>query len=151
VRAAKEGVIELWDFSIALDTGGMHPWLKDWQEKRAGAANRPPATARERHAQWYICLATVALDRVFSLGVGEARKLVAKKAARVFFDPVPTHRTIEHWQGRQPPLSPETEQVLAKAIAESRVNEPGGRDRLIDVFIGHAQIAMNPGLWIDTE
>jgi hypothetical protein len=41
--------------------------------------------------------------------------------------------------------------VLANAITKSRVNQPGGKDRLIDYFVGIALIHMNPGLRIDTE
>jgi hypothetical protein len=150
LRWLKEGGVELEEVALCLDHGGMHPYLKEWKHKRAGAANRPSPTAREHNARSLMCLATVALDRVFSLGRGEAREIVAKAAAKLFDNP-PTAKALEHWQDNQPPLSPAAEQVLATAIAQSRVHEPGGQDRLANYFIGIAAMHMNPGLRIDAE
>ena len=102
-------------------------------------------------AQQFICLGVMALERMFSLGPGEARKEIAKKAARVFDQP-PTAKTIEHWQDNQPLLSPDVERWLAKSISTSRVDEPGGRERLLDNFIGAAHAVMTPGVQlIDSE
>jgi hypothetical protein len=145
-----EGGLELEDFATCLDTGALHPWLEEWKQKRGGAANRPMASPRELHAQRLICLATVALERAFSLTRAEARDIVARKAARVFDKP-PTAKAIEHWQANQPALSAADEQVLARAINSSRVGEPGGRDRLADYFIGIAHMVMTPGTVIGTE
>jgi hypothetical protein len=92
----------------------------------------------------------VALERAFSLPRAQARDIVARKAARVYERP-PTAKAIEHWQANQPPLSGAAEQVLAAAIIRSRVGEPGGRDRLVDHFIGIAHTVMTPGTLIGTE
>jgi hypothetical protein len=151
LRWINEGGLELEDFATCLDTGGLHPWLKEWKQKRGGAANRPTASARELHAQRLMCLATVALERAFSMTRAEARDIVARKAARVFERP-PTAKAIEHWQqANQPPFSAADEQVLAAAINRSRVGEPGGRDRLVDYFIGIAHTVMTPGTLIGTD
>jgi hypothetical protein len=57
----------------------------------------------------------------------------------------PSTKTIEHWQDRQPLRSPSDEQTLANGIHASRIDEPGGRARLIDYFIGIAHAALTPG------
>ena len=154
-RWLHEGGIELEELAMCLDSGALHPWLKEWKEKIA--ANRPTASARELHAQWLMCLATKALERMYSppLTQARARELVAKKAARLFDNP-PTAKAIEHWQDRhwpdrQAPLSGAEEQALANAIHRSRASEPGGQDRLIDFFIGIAHMVMTPGVRVEAD
>jgi hypothetical protein len=150
-RWINEGGLEAQEFLEALDAGRWHPLLKQWQERRSTAPHRRSASARERQAQRLIVLATAALERYFSLGVGEAREEVAKKAARVF-EPPPTAKTIEHWQDNQPVRSEAEERWLADTVSSSRVDEPGGRERLLDNFIGLAHAVMTPGTTlIDTE
>jgi hypothetical protein len=142
--------LELEEFAICLDAGLLHPLLVQWRQKRGGAANKSPFTARELHAQRFICLATTALERVHSLTRTEAREIVAKKAARLFDHP-PSRKAIEHWQNNQLPLSPADWQMIAAAINRSRVDEPGGRERLVDYFVGLAHTALTPGTLIGTE
>jgi hypothetical protein len=142
-RWINEGGLEAQEFLEALDAGCGHPLLDAWRHKKR-TTGRPPATARERLAQQLICLGVVALERYFSLGAGEAREEVAKKAARVFEQP-PSAKTIEHWQDNQPLLSPATEQWLAKTVTSSRIDEPGGRERLLANFIGLAHAVLTPG------
>ena len=150
-RWINEGGLEAQEFIEALDAGHWQPLLKQWQERRKTAPHRRAATARERQAQRLICLAVVALERMFSLRPGEAREEIAKRAARVFEQP-PTAKTIEHWQDNQPLLSAAEEQWLAKTISGSRTDEPGGRDRLLDNFIGLAHAVLTPGTTlIDSE
>jgi hypothetical protein len=150
VRWHNEGGVELEEFAICLDAGRLHPLLTQWRQKRGGAANRSPFSAREQHAQRFIYLATVALERVHSLTRAEAREIVAKKVARLFDHP-PSAKAIEHWQANQPPLSPADWQVIAAAIHRSRVDQPGGRERLVDYFVGLAHAVMTPGTLIGTE
>jgi hypothetical protein len=140
-RWINEGGLELEEFLYDLDTGHAGQWLKEWQQ--TPLKGRPPASPREQQAQWYLCLAVVALERVFSLGPGEAREEVAKKAARMFEQPV-TAKKIEHWQDMQPLLSSAVEVWLAKTISASRTDEPGGRDRLLNNFIGAAHSIITP-------
>jgi hypothetical protein len=147
LRWINEGWLELEEFATCLDTGGLHPWLKEWKQKRSGAANRPTSSERELYAQHLICLATVALERAFSLTRAQARDIVARKAARLFARP-PSVKAIEHWQANQPPLSAVNEQVLVAAIDGSRVGEPGGHDRLVDHFIAAAHAFITPGTLI---
>jgi hypothetical protein len=146
-----EGGLEAHDFLEALDAGRWHPLLKEWQARRQRAPHRRGALARERLAQRLICFAVAALETYFSMGVGEAQEEMAKKAARVFDQP-PTKKTIEHWQANQPPRSEAEERWLAKTVSGSRLDEPGGRERLLDNFIGLAHAVMTPGTTlIDTE
>jgi hypothetical protein len=150
-RWINEGGLEAQEFLEALDEGRWHPLLKQWQQRRRTAPHRRAASARERQAQRFICLAVVALERMFSLGPGEAREEVAKKSARVFDRP-PTAKMIEHWQDEQPLRSAADEQFLAEIITRSRPHEPGGRERLLDNFIGLAHAVLTPGTTlIDTD
>jgi len=151
-RWINEGGLEAQEFLEALDEGRWHPLLRQWREKRRTAPHRPRASVRERQAQRLICLAVVALERMFSLGPGEAREEIAQKAARVF-EPPPTAKMIEHWQDNQPLLpSAAEEQWLVKTNSASRVDEPGGRDRLLDNFIGLEHAVLTPGTTlIDSE
>jgi hypothetical protein len=89
-------------------------------------------------------LAVVALERAISLGVGEAREIVAERAKRLFEEP-PTAKMLEHWRAEQPLLTVADEQVLARAISSSRIGEPGDRERLTDYFIGIAHYRATPG------
>jgi hypothetical protein len=150
LRWISEGGLEAAEFLERLDAGRWHPLLKQWWERRKTANHRPAASARERHAQKLLYLATVALDRAISLGPGEARDIVARRAARLFEEP-PTAKKIEHWQANQPPLSTGDWQVLATAISGTRSSEPGGDERLADFFIGIAHAVMSPGTLISTE
>jgi hypothetical protein len=149
LRWLNEGGLEAEGFLEALDAGYPHPLLDAWRHKKR-TAGRPPASARERHAQRIMCLATVALERAISLGVGEAREIVAERAKRLF-EPPPTAKKIEHWQEAQLTLlSAADEQVLARAISSSRIGEPGDRERLADYFVGIAHLALTPGTRVGT-
>jgi hypothetical protein len=148
LRWVNEGGLELEDLAKCLDTGGLHPWLKEWKQKRAGAANRPTPSARERQAQRLIVLATLALERAFSMRRAEARDIVARKAAGVFERSL-TAKVIEHWQASRRPLSAGDEHALAAAINRSRVGEPGGVDRVVDYFIAIAHGVLTPGTLIE--
>jgi hypothetical protein len=150
-RWINEGGLEAQEFLECLDNGRWHPLLKEWKRKGKTAPHRRAASARERLAQRLICFGVAALERYFSLGVGEAREEVAKKAARLF-EQSPTAKTIEHWQDSQPVRSEVEERWLADTVSSCRLDKPGGRERLIDNFIGLAHAVLTPGTTlIDTE
>jgi hypothetical protein len=127
-------------FIEALSTGGTHPFLRTWEERKA-MAGRPPPPEHELRARRLVVLMCMALERA-GLNKRAARRFAAKELAHSgVFANAPSHKTIEHWQERQPPLTPADEQLVATGIACCGLKE---HRRLAIYFIGLAHFAHNP-------
>ena len=130
-----EGAQDLEDFFDALRTGADHPLLGQWKRRRS--ANRPPPDTREQHTRRLVHLMCVALERA-QLGKAEARKLAAKKLARVL--PDVSDVAIRYWQRQEPPLTELDERVIANALNRCGPNH----ELLADHFIGFLQARRDP-------
>jgi hypothetical protein len=100
-------------FLHALETGGTHPWLEQWQALRATtAANRPGPDPFERNARRLIVLLTEALHRT-GLNKRAARERAAKAVHGVFSA---TTEQIRYWQQEYPTISADDEKLIVGAI-----------------------------------
>ena len=123
VAAAKEkldavvwramGGPETEDFLHALETGGQHPLLQQWERLKATVtANRPAPGLLEQNTRRLAVLMVESLVRA-GLGKDAARRRAAEAVERLF--PTTTKRTIKHWQ-RNYSIRAEDEGQIAKAI-----------------------------------
>jgi hypothetical protein len=134
--AEAEAALEAWQ------TGGQHGFFAIWEQRRGKMGrNRPAPSSTELHARRMAILFCIALERG-GLNRRAARKFAARELERAnVFATAPSHRTIEHWQAEQPPLTPDEEQLLATAIACCGVHQP---HHLARYFVGLAHLVHNP-------
>ena len=117
------GLPEVEAFLEALVSGGQHPALQEWEEHKGG---HPAPASHELRARRLIILLAVALERA-GWQKGAAHRFAAREATRAHvFASATTHKAIEHWQERQPELTPADEQMLATAIASCGLDQPIG-------------------------
>ena len=124
-------------FLHALDTGGSHPLLEKWRERRrTDAANRPAPDPLDLNARRLVVLLTETLHRA-GLTKRDARKRAVKSLHGVF---PTTIDKIRYWQSGYPPFTPDDERLIAAAI-----NRFGDDHRHIaGWFVGLISLAIDP-------
>lgn len=131
----RKGGLDLEDLHDALSTGGSHPVLKRWKQRRT--ANRPPPDARDQHTRRLIYYLLIALCRA-GLTKTAARAMVSKALAR---DMPTSEQTLEHWEREERPLTAaEDEHIVAAALDRC------GHDHelLVLHFVGLIQARRDP-------
>jgi len=118
VQWRNAGGFEMEAVLLALDTGGQHPYLREWEARKAAAANRPAPGLRERGARRLAVLCRFALERA-GAGKGQARRQIAKaleRTGRRTGLPAASADTIERWERAESELTPEDKQVIDNAL-----------------------------------
>jgi hypothetical protein len=131
------GGMEAEDFLDAIERGGSHPLLVEWEARKT----RPAAGMREEHARRIAVLLCLALHRG-GLGMAKARKQTAKALERAtdLFAAAPTDTAIKHWQQRQVPPTPEDARVIQTAFDRCGTDPHA----LLRHFVGLMRFARNP-------
>jgi hypothetical protein len=110
LRWRSEGGPEFEDFVHAIETGGSHPLLEEWQTHRT--KNRPGPGLLDQNVRRNVVLMVEALHRA-GLGPDAARKRASKTLSRVL--PEATPRAIKYWQAGYV-FSLDDERLIAQAI-----------------------------------
>jgi hypothetical protein len=139
--------LEFEAFFNAVMGRGTHPTLERCFAERG--QGKPPAGPGELRARRLITLIAVALHRNNTgMSMAEARRIAAREAnnACVFPGETITAKSIEHWEERQPELTPHDEQLVSTAIATAEA-----KHRLALYFVGLAHFAHNPSVAVVQE
>jgi hypothetical protein len=138
------GGFEAQDLLRALETGGSHPLLRQWEQLKAGpAANRPAPAPSEQSARRFIVLLRIALERA-GMGKTEAREHIAsaiRRHGRQVGLPTTTGEAIRHWErDLAPPPGPQDDAVINTALDRC------GNDaaQLTRHFLGFVEFARKP-------
>ena len=137
IRWRGEGGPEFEDFVHALESGGQHPLLKQWENLKAtAAAKRPAASLLDQNTRRLVVLLVESLVRA-GLGKGAARKRASEALQRVL--PKATTRAIKYWQAGYV-LTSDDEWLIAQATE----HHGHDLDHLSGLFRGLILYADNP-------
>jgi hypothetical protein len=137
---------ELSAFVDALEAGGAHPVLAEWESART-KGGRPAPSTREAYGRRLAILLCAALERA-GLNRRAARQFAATElGAAGLFDGTISPKTLEHWRERASPMTPGDELLVATGFATA-----GGEPRKLALyFIGMVHAVTNPTAMIVRE